>query len=483
MRTFSARLRVLGRSLTGAPARSLASEAGDTLLEVLVSALLVGLIVVGTFSGLNSANRSTSIDRARSQADALAEQNEEQLHSLPVSKLSALELTPEHKTVEQNGTKFEVTSSAKYVIDNTATTSCSSTALSAEYIQTTSTVYLKSAFGATKPVVETGIVSPPPDTSLVVQVTDQLAKAVPGMEVQVTGPQSATTVTNTNGCAVLALKPGEYELNVHLTSYVNPNWFTESKNDTSLPFHVYLPAETTTKKEYRFAKAAELNPLKFEELNPETGVHEPAQALNATLENGEMAPPTRLVQKEGSAIYLSSMHTEKIVYPFPPEKAYTVYAGSCPANRPPEVSQRTPVTLYPGEELKEAKVLLPALIVKVWKGSEAETKLKAELVEAKSEIFLSETDTGCEETYHQPETVAPEKPASVWKYPGEKCSLKYPGQPWVTYTVCVNVLHEGKKEHYSAIKQENKNPKKEGTPVELYEGGTGGTGLEANSCP
>ncbi len=51
---------------------------------MLVSALLVGLIVVGTFSGLNSTNRATSLDRARSQADALAEHDEEQLRSEPI---------------------------------------------------------------------------------------------------------------------------------------------------------------------------------------------------------------------------------------------------------------------------------------------------------------------------------------------------------------------------------------------------------------
>jgi hypothetical protein len=437
---------------------------------VLVSALLVGLIVVGTFSGLNSANRSTSIDRARSQADALAEQNEEQLHSLSVTALAKLERTPEKKYVKQNGTEYEVISEANLVLDNTATTSCSSTALSAEYIRTTSTVYSKAAFGATKPVVETGIVSPPPDTSLVVEVTNQAAEAVPGMEVHVTGPQSATTVTNTNGCAVLALNPGEYEVNVHLTGYVDPNWFTESKNDTSAyPLHIYLPAQTTTKKEYRFAKAAELKPLTFTYLNPTNGKEEEDKALNATLENTGMAPTTRLVEPQGSATYLSTMHTEKVVYPF--KAAYTVYAGSCSANRPPIETERTSVTFTP-EQATEAKLLLPSLIVDVWEGTKT-TPIK--LITNKPEVFLSDTDEGCESTYHQQETIIPPNK--------EIGALKYPGQPWGTYTVCANVTYAGKKEHVEEKEQKNNNPKKEGTVVNLYEGGSGGTGLEEKSCP
>jgi hypothetical protein len=437
---------------------------------VLVSALLVGLIVVGTFSGLNSANRSTSIDRARSQADALAEQNEEQLHSLSVTALAKLELTPEHKTVKQNGTEYEVTSGAKYVLDNTATTSCSSTALSAEYIQTTSTVYSKTAFGATKPVVETGIVSPPPDTSLVVQVTNQLANPVAGMEVQVTGPQTATTVTNTNGCAVLALKPGEYEINVHLTNYVDPNWFTESKNDTSAyPLHIYLPAETTTKKEYRFALAAAIKALSFEELNPVTDTDKPAKAVNAILENTEMAPTTRLVEPEGSALELSSITTTKRIYPFSSKAPYTVYAGTCIGNKPKE-KYRTPIVFPAGGE-ESAKVVLPALVVDVWKGTSTS---KETLVSTAPEVFLSDTDEGCEHTYRHPETIAPTEKGGA---------LKYPGQPWGTYIACVNVTYAGNKEHFSSPETKNNNPEQAGTIINLYEGGTNGTGLETGSCP
>src|SRR5580700_5729980 len=96
IRTFSAKLRVLGRSSIGR--WSWASERGDTLIEVLISAVLVALIVIGTLTGLDSTNKATSLQRARSQADALAEQDEERLHSLPVNSLLALETNPETNT-------------------------------------------------------------------------------------------------------------------------------------------------------------------------------------------------------------------------------------------------------------------------------------------------------------------------------------------------------------------------------------------------
>src|SRR5277367_4438994 len=86
IRTFSARLQVLGRFLIGVLVRaavggfggvrnlrgSLAPEAGDTLIEVLVSALLVGLIVVATLTGFNETTKVSQDERAHDQASVLA---------------------------------------------------------------------------------------------------------------------------------------------------------------------------------------------------------------------------------------------------------------------------------------------------------------------------------------------------------------------------------------------------------------------------
>jgi hypothetical protein len=340
-------------------------------------------------------------------------------------------------------------------------------------------VYSKAAFGATKPVVETGIVSPPPDTSLIVQVTNQLDQAASGMEVHITGPSSTSAFTSANGCAILAVSPGEYEVNVHQTGYLDPNWFKESKEDTSSPdpLDVYLPAETTTKKEYVFALAAAVKKLEFEELNPTTGAHESARAVNAIMENSQMAPATRLLLPEKSSTYLSSIGpTEKHIFPFLAAEPYAVYAGTCSANRPPE-AERTKVIFSAGGEAS-AKVLLPSLIVDVWQNSqkewEKETKPR-KLITSKPEIFLSDTDEGCENTYRQPETI--EKQTETGG------ALKYPGQPWGTYTVCVNVAYKNTKtaktehKYFEVPGLKNSNPKKEGTVVNLYEGGTKGEGL------
>jgi len=469
IRTFSARLRARGRSLIGR--RSLAAETGDTLIEVIVSALLLGIIVVGTFTGLNSTNKSTSIARARSQADALAQQDEDRLRSLPITTLAKLETAPEAKTVEQNGSKYTVTSSARYVVDDTATTSCASTALSAEYIETSSTV--TATMLGKHSVVETGIVSPPPDTALVVQVSNQLGEPVQGAEAQATGPSSGSALTSASGCAIIALSPGEYEVNVHKVGYVDQNWFAESKEDPFYTKKAYLTAETTTKKAYLLAPAAALNSLTFKYLNPTNGKEEEDKALNAILENPGMSPTFRVLPVTGTPAYVSSLQTEKIIYPFNKEAAYTVYAGSCQANRPPE-KERTAI-IFPagGEESK--KLVLPSLVVNVWEGTKGTPK---ELVST-PEIFLSDTDAGCEPTWQKPKTFATTKnlTTKLMEYP-KGGALEYPGQPWGTYTVCLNV---GSSNHMEKTGIKNNQPEKQGTPVNFYESET--SELKTGSCP
>src|SRR5580693_4854169 len=76
-----------GRLAAAATSR-LSSDRGDTLIEVVISVALISLVVVAVLFGLNSTNRATSASRARSQADVLAQQDEERLRAEPIKKLN-----------------------------------------------------------------------------------------------------------------------------------------------------------------------------------------------------------------------------------------------------------------------------------------------------------------------------------------------------------------------------------------------------------
>jgi hypothetical protein len=232
-----------------------------------MSAIIVALIVIALFNGFDVTSRATASERARAQADALAQQAEDQLRGLPLSSLIKLETEPRVEEPTLNGTKYKITSTAQYVSDATATASCNSSAASASYLRTTSTVTWAS-LGVRKPVAESGIISPPPGSALIVQVTNAASEGVGGMTVTATGPEPGgaahTLTTAPNGCAILALLPGEYKINVKKTSYVDQNWYPESTNDPSSTHNVYLTAESSIKEPYRFDLAGTLE-VKFTE--------------------------------------------------------------------------------------------------------------------------------------------------------------------------------------------------------------------------
>ena len=344
MRTFSARLRVLGRSSIGlrsrararaceelgAAHRSLAAEAGDTLLEVIVSALLLGLSVVGTFSGLNSANRATSIDRSRSQADALAEHAEEQLRSEPIKRL--VELTESHpleETVKENGSVYKIVSTAQYISDATSTSSCTSSSAKADYIQTSSKVS-SPLIGAGKSVEENGIISPPADSALIVQVTES-GTPLQGAKVVATGPSPASTnyelETSANGCAILAVPPGEYNINASKSGYVDPNGYENTHEDSSTTRSVYIPAENTSKVGYNLGLAGTLQ-VKFIEGSAAT----PTEGDSFVAFNTGMSTFISFPKPPTPGSYSTTITSPTKIFPF--KTKYAIYAGSCEADLP-----------------------------------------------------------------------------------------------------------------------------------------------------
>jgi Tfp pilus assembly protein PilV len=441
MRTFSARLRVLGRSsiggrshtraraceVLGATHRSLAAEAGDTLLEVLVSALLLGLIVVGTFSGLNSTNRATSLDRARSQADALAEQNEEQLRAEPIKKLYELESHPRTENVTEGKTTYTIETTARYIEDATATASCtSSSAKEANYLQTTSKV-TSPLIGAGKSVEETSIISPPAGSSLVVQVTEAGAP-IQGAEVVATGPAPATTTheleTSVNGCAILALPPGEYNIDASKSGYVDPNGYKHTNEDSSgsVTHSVYIPAENTSKVGYNLGLAGTLE-VKFEAKLTKGSAATPTEGDSFVAFNTGMTKPRPFPIPFTPGIYSTTVTSPATIFPFKSSK-YTIYAGTCEADLP----STNGVPLVEAEEQEVApgsttktKVRLGPVNIKVWGGFSSSNKGK-EIGGAAGYT----NDTGC----NVKRTFTTNLSIPVGAMP-------HPGLPFGKYTMCV----------------------------------------------
>jgi Tfp pilus assembly protein PilV len=447
----------------------MAAETGDTLIEIVVSAFVLGLIVIGTLAGLNSTNRATALDRSRSQADALAQQDEDQLRSQPIKKLDELEGHPETKTVTENGTVFTINTTAEYISDATATTSCTSSSPKADYLQTRSEVTWPS-IGAGKPVVETGVISPPADSALIVQVTESGSAPVKGAEVRATGPTPALSnyelETSADGCAIVALPPGGYELNASKIGYVDPNWYKNTDEDAAVTRSVYIPAETTSPKEsYYLAKPGEI------EVHFVTGSTATAISGDSFVAfNSGMSEP-KIIGTVGT--YAATVASEKRVYPF--KSKYTVYAGTCEADLPTKNGQSSnPEEIIPTEPITAVSVYEPAVKIKVMSGTGPGAANEGTLVTGGA----GSTTDGCGAKRSFATT-----PSGA---------LPNPGLPFGKFTMCVgynNRRWEGTFENNTTSGPSSTNWTNGGTSVgvaTIYLGTNPGgapTGTSVGSCP
>jgi prepilin-type N-terminal cleavage/methylation domain-containing protein len=204
---------------------------GFTLIEVLVSALLTLIISAGVATALISATDFTGHERNTSQANAVAQQDQERLKSMSDSQLTSLHQT---RTVTLNNTQFTVVSTAEF-LDANGNSSC--TSKSEAYFKLNSTVTSIATVGnPAQTVSEETIITRPLAGSLVVPVQDQTSAPLPGVNVSIVGQNtnySASATTDQNGCAAFAGLPTDsYTITATDAGYVDPDG-NPSPNETA----------------------------------------------------------------------------------------------------------------------------------------------------------------------------------------------------------------------------------------------------------
>jgi hypothetical protein len=308
-------------------------------------------------------------------------------------------------------TTYTITSTSEYIADATSTASCTSSAAKADYLKTISKVSWP-AMGSSGAVVETGVISPPADSALIVQV-EESGTPLSGVLVVAKGPAPATTAyeleTSSNGCAILAVSPGEYNLNASRTGYVDPNGYPNTNEDLSVTRTVYLPAETTSKEGYNLGLAGKLKVGFTEPTEPTTPEGDSFVAYNTGMSS---------FRQFGTAgTYKTTIETPSTIFPFTTK--YTVYAGTCEADLPTKNGQSSnpEVSLAPGGTA-EAKVPLAPINIKVVEGNKGQLPEKA-LQNATVRL----EDTGCG-------TVREFNTTSAG-------ALPHPGMPFGAYSLCV----------------------------------------------
>jgi Tfp pilus assembly protein PilV len=431
----------------------LSSEAGISLIEVLISSVIVALISLATFTGLTDTNKATADERAHAQADVVAQQDEDRMRGLQISELSALKET---HTVTYSGTIYTVVSKAEFVSDEGGTSSCTSSKQSADYVKTSSEVKW-STLGTRKPVVETSIITPTIGGALVAQVKDADNEPIAGTTIQAVGPAGApvsmSATTESNGCAVFgSLAAGEYEVTASKTGFVTRNGEALEKTSTS------VVVNATAKVEFAIGLASTLE-TSFTSTNkktPVSGQYVVAFNNGLLLANPRILPstpaiaPTKLTAPYVKPLLISStifpLTFPEGSYPAPNTKeSYFLYAGTCAADNPTTVSAANPapkpIAVTPGTKVP-VSVEEPPIAVKVYEGTK--------LVPKKSYANFQGTleDTGCK-------TVQ-----SIESKAGE---LSNPAQPYGSYSLCVAA---GNRYKFVTFKNE----KQAGATVNVYLG-------------
>jgi Tfp pilus assembly protein PilE len=210
--------RRLTRGARGRSVAACADESGDTLIEVVIAALIVGLIAAAIFTGFSAVAHISGGQRDATRASSLAQQDEERLRGLTVNELSSISPSSTCSataglygntcyTQTIDNVVYTITSTSKFISAASGNSACS-TSGTADYIETASKVSWGNSNDGRQPVTVHSLISPPPGGGLTVSVTDTATPANPiaGVTITVQGPGTGgptkTLTTDSGGCAV-----------------------------------------------------------------------------------------------------------------------------------------------------------------------------------------------------------------------------------------------------------------------------------------
>jgi type II secretory pathway pseudopilin PulG len=382
--------RVRGRDPDPAPRRRLAaasSESGITLIEVVISALLVGLIALGTLSGFDSASRASGNERARNQATLLAAKDEERLRSLSVEELTQFG-SKTLPSVTENGTVFTITSAAEYVSGAENKLTCETTGGAANYIQTTSTVTWPVP-NSHASVTQSSVVDVPTSLTLLVKVWNQNHEGQAGATVKVINPKTSATdaeeTTPASGCVVFGKLP-EKEVEVQATV---ANAVNEAEE----------PVVTAPAKEVTLSATQLTGPIEFTLAAPgsiEAAFESNGSAVGVTGDTFFVTHTgvTKTLSGGKAGTYTTTSSLTGL-FPFH-SSPYSVYAGDCAANSPTTVASiKEPSAQVEPSLVTRPKVEVPAFNLTVYKGT---TTGEGVLTTATSAKVIN---TACSSTAHE----------------------------------------------------------------------------------
>lgn len=341
------------------------AQGGFTIIEVVVSAVLVASLAGAAATALIATTSFSGDQRERSQADELAQQDQERMKGMSIQKLAGYNETRylaadgSTWTSSSTGTKFVVLSTGKF-ISNTGSSSCSTSGSSAAaYALVVSSVNWQgnmkagadvnntaawTANSVRPPIKQESLIAPPTGGTLLTNVIDQNGAPLPGASVNIFGPkENESATTGSEGCAIFGgLSPTGYYVGVQKTGFVDPDGndypfggVTVTATGTSFP----------TPNPFKLGQAGAVQATFTSNSGALTGQQAPSlSASNAGRTNPLITTP---------ASPATSIATTQTLFPFNNGTSgvytsnYSVWAGACAAEQPP-TANRVAATVGPG---------------------------------------------------------------------------------------------------------------------------------------
>jgi len=294
------------------------SEAGLTLVEVVVAMFVFAIIALGVAFSLVSTLHSAKDAKGRQVALNLAAQDIDAVRSVPDIFQLATGVTTSTTTVPGDATVYTVTREVQWVTSNGTDATCGSGGGALQYKEVNVGVTWPGT-NAAFPVRSDTIVSPastvndPSLGTILVSVKNAAGSGVAGVTIT-TSPSTGTTIptTDADGCAyLLKVPPANYTVTASLSGYIDVNQVATPSNTTPLP----VTAGSTLSASFAYDKQGSIT------------------ASYAT-NNSPLLPtlPTNLVTTftstiGGSDLFTAVTSASTKVFSLYPASSYTVLAG------------------------------------------------------------------------------------------------------------------------------------------------------------
>ncbi|MEA2439211.1 MAG: hypothetical protein QOH76_635 [Thermoleophilaceae bacterium] len=395
--------------------RRLRAQSGFALIEVVVSAGLLMVVAGGVLAGIDGPSNISGRNEVRSQASSLAQQDIERMRSMPISQLVGYSATTP-VTVGSPPQTYSRYSQVVWVRDANDTSSCTIPPddNAGDYLKLTSQVTPPGNQPAVKIV---SLLAPPPGSysqtkgNLSVRLLNQADQPVVGQSVSISGAQSATVATNSEGCAVFGLvNQGSYTITFSRGGWVNP------AGQTNVSLSTTVNAGDNNIVNHKYAQAAGIN-VNVDTIIPpaSTPVSSPAKAV--TISNGGI--PTGTLTFNATTTTQSAWSITNL-YPF--TDGYGVWAGGCASGNPTTYGKPAVVaTPAPGTT---ASVIVRQPAIKVSRATGVPNIGNYDFP-PNTQVTYTSIDQNCSEKYG-PQATTGVTPTSV----------PNPGVPYGNYKLC-----------------------------------------------